>query len=47
MFDSMVEANMNALRIWGGGDYGTDEFYSLADEKVLCVLYFNFCPCFP
>lgn len=29
---SVKEANMNTIRIWGGGLYETDEFYELADE---------------
>jgi len=28
----MIEANMNVLRVWGGGFYEADDFYSLADE---------------
>lgn len=30
-------ANMNMLRIWGGSDYGDDEFYSLCDEYGIMV----------
>uniref|UniRef100_A0A915LXY0 beta-mannosidase n=1 Tax=Meloidogyne javanica TaxID=6303 RepID=A0A915LXY0_MELJA len=32
LFHSMIEANMNVLRVWGGGFYEADDFYSLADE---------------
>jgi beta-mannosidase len=32
LFHSMAEANMNALRVWGGGIYEEEAFYDLADE---------------
>jgi beta-mannosidase len=32
-----VEANVNLLRVWGGGIYESDDFYALADEKGLLV----------
>ena len=43
-----VEANMNMIRIWGGGLYQPDDFYELADEMgimlweeimLACALY--------
>ncbi|KKI89164.1 beta-galactosidase [Bacillus sp. SA1-12] len=34
---SAVEANMNMLRIWGGGIYEYDEFYDLCDEYGITV----------
>lgn len=32
-----VECNYNMLRIWGGGIYEKEEFYSLCDEKGIMV----------
>jgi beta-galactosidase/beta-glucuronidase len=29
----MAEANMNALRVWGGGFYEEEAFYDMADEQ--------------
>ncbi len=35
--ESAVKANMNMLRIWGGGIYETDNFYELCDEKGVLI----------
>ena len=32
-----VDANMNLLRVWGGGIYESDDFYELADELGVLV----------
>lgn len=37
LITSAVEANMNMLRVWGGGIYEMDDFYELCDEKGIMV----------
>nr|WP_232534261.1 glycoside hydrolase family 2 protein [Plantactinospora sp. KBS50] len=36
-FDQAVGANLNLLRVWGGGRYESDDFYDLADSLGLLV----------
>jgi beta-mannosidase len=37
LFSDVVDANMNMLRIWGGGIYEEDVFYELADENGILI----------
>lgn len=35
--DLLVDLNCNMIRVWGGGQYESEEFYNLLDEKGILV----------
>jgi beta-mannosidase len=37
LLGSVKDANMNMLRVWGGGIYEQDVFYDLCDEMGICI----------
>ncbi|MEM6722699.1 MAG: glycoside hydrolase family 2 protein [Bacteroidota bacterium] len=37
LINDALAANMNMLRIWGGGQYENDEFYELCDQKGILI----------
>jgi beta-mannosidase len=37
LLQSTIDANMNCIRVWGGGLYERDEFFDLCDELGICV----------
>ncbi len=37
LLSSAIEANMNMLRVWGGGQFESEDFYELCDEKGLLL----------
>lgn len=39
LLNDAVESNFNMLRIWGGGQYESDEFLELASRKGIMLFY--------
>ncbi len=37
LLQAAVDANMNMLRVWGGGFYETEQFYNLCDELGILI----------
>ncbi len=37
LLESAVKANMNIIRVWGGGEYENDAFYDLCDELGVLI----------
>lgn len=37
LLNSAKEANMNMIRVWGGGKYERDDFYDTCDELGICI----------
>lgn len=43
LLQSAVDANVNVLRVWGGGVYEQDLFYSICDELGIMVTVAGHC----
>jgi len=37
LLSDVIEANMNMIRVWGGGQYESEIFYRLCDEKGILI----------
>ena len=45
LIESARRANMNMIRVWGGGQYEKDCFYDLCDEKGILIWHDMMCSC--
>ena len=45
LIESARRANMNMIRVWGGGQYEKDCFYDLCDEKGILLWHDMMCSC--
>ena len=45
LLESAAAANMNMIRLWGGGQYEKDAFYDLCDELGILVWHDMMCSC--
>ncbi len=39
LLDDAVESHFNMIRLWGGGQYESDEFFELASRKGIMIFY--------
>jgi len=39
LFEDAVSSHFNMIRLWGGGQYESDEFLELASKKGIMIFY--------
>ena len=37
--EDAVDSNFNMIRLWGGGQYESDEFFELASKKGIMIFH--------